>query len=169
MIVERENDGSINSNDGINNISNIDNIMTPTSVAATAEQRSASLSSLSFSSSTTMKSVLLLQLTAMFHSHYWWMPSFILIRRLILTAVLVSINNATVWIWLTLINYILFGIHLHLLPYERVIDNRFEIVNIIIIEYPNNIITCVATAIYVICVIWCDEFIDNRANITNVI
>ena len=76
-----------------------------------------------------LQSALLLQLCGMFQSRYWWMASFVLIRRLLLASVLVAGSGSadqSVWIWLTLINYCLLALHLQLQPYEREADNALE-------------------------------------------
>ena len=74
----------------------------------------------------TKRETLLLQLCAMYLPQHWWMASFVLVRRLVLAALLVSIHSAQVWIWLTLVNYCLLALHVHVQPYERPVDNMFE-------------------------------------------
>ena len=80
----------------------------------------------SYSEALSVRHALLLQLTAMFRSEHWWMASFVLVRRLLLVALLVSVRGPQVWIWLSMVNYCLLAMHLHLKPYERVMDNTLE-------------------------------------------
>ena len=68
----------------------------------------------------------LLQLCGMFRPRYWWMASFLLVRRLLLVALLVSIRSSHVWTWLSLVNCCLLAAHLQLQPYERHMDNTLE-------------------------------------------
>ena len=77
------------------------------------------------------ESVLLLQLCGMYRESCWWMAVFALFRRLLLVAVLVSVRDATVWVWLTVVNCALLCVHLRVLPYVKRRDNQLECVNLI--------------------------------------
>ena len=78
------------------------------------------------SSMVSHKQALLLQLTAMFRPQYWWMASFVLVRRLLLVALLVSVRGSDVWTWLSMVNFCLLALHVQLQPYERAVDNTLE-------------------------------------------
>jgi hypothetical protein len=72
------------------------------------------------------KQALLLQLCAVFRARYWWMASFVLVRRLVLVALLVSVRSSSVWIWLSLVNQLALALHLKTEPFERPMDNSLE-------------------------------------------
>lgn len=69
---------------------------------------------------------LVLQLTAMYRTQHWWMPAYVLIRRLLVAVLLVTIRSSTVWVWLTVVGFIQLVLHLRQQPYERGVDNEFE-------------------------------------------
>jgi cyanate permease len=67
----------------------------------------------------------------MFRPAYWWMPAFLLVRRLLLVALLVTDRSPSVWIWLTAANFSLLALHLVTEPYQRPRDNRMEAVSLL--------------------------------------
>ena len=67
----------------------------------------------------TSRAMLVLQLCAMYRPQYWWYGVFTLARRLVLVAVLVFVPDASVWIWLSLVNTLLLTLHLVLQPYSQ--------------------------------------------------
>ena len=69
---------------------------------------------------------LVLQLTAMYRTQHWWMPAYVLVRRLLAAVLLVTVRQSSVWVWLTVTSFIQLVIHLRLQPYERAVDNEFE-------------------------------------------
>ena len=69
---------------------------------------------------------LLLQLTAMYRTQHWWMPAYVLVRRLLAAVLLVTVRSVSVWLWLTVAGFLQLALHLHLRPYERAVDNDFE-------------------------------------------
>ena len=68
----------------------------------------------------------MLQLTAMYRTPHWWMPAYVLVRRLLAAVLLITIRSSSVWVWLTLAGFVQMGIQLQLRPYERAIDNDLE-------------------------------------------
>ena len=72
------------------------------------------------------RSALLLQLTAMFRPSCWWMASAVYLRRLLLIATLTWERGPVVWVWLSLLNWTLLLLHVHVRPYERARDNSLE-------------------------------------------
>jgi hypothetical protein len=72
------------------------------------------------------RQALLLQLCAMYKPQRSWQAVFILVRRLLLVLVLVLINDGSVWIWLTALNFCFLAVHLEFRPFERSMDNAFE-------------------------------------------
>jgi hypothetical protein len=72
-----------------------------------------------------------LQLVAMFRTAYWWMPAFLLVRRLLLVALLVTDRSPSVWVWLTAANFSLLAAHLVTEPYQRPRDNRMEAISLL--------------------------------------
>ena len=69
---------------------------------------------------------LLLQLTAMYRASCWWMPPFVLARRLVLVTLLTFVRSSSVWSWLTLLNSAFLALHIMVQPYERRRDNSLE-------------------------------------------
>ena len=69
---------------------------------------------------------LVLQLTAMYRTQQWWMPAYVLVRRLLAAVLLVTIRSSSVWVWLTVAGFVQLIIHLRLHPYEHAVDNDFE-------------------------------------------
>jgi hypothetical protein len=72
------------------------------------------------------KNALLLQLTAAYKRPYFWMSVVVHLRRLVLVALLDTVREGSVWAFVTLVNYCLLALHLHLKPYERAHDNVLE-------------------------------------------
>ena len=50
----------------------------------------------------TAREQLLLQLTAMYGTQHWWMPAYVLVRRLLAAVLLVTVRQLSVWAWLTI-------------------------------------------------------------------
>ena len=88
-----------------------------------------------------MTQAMLLQLCAMFRPQYWWMASFVLLRRLLLVALLVSVRSSSVWIWLSMVNYLLLALHLKLEPYERPLDNHLESLTLLSLALQTTLLT----------------------------
>ena len=77
------------------------------------------------------RQALLLQLCAMYRPHGSWHAVFILVRRLLLVLALVLVSDASVWIWLTALNFCFLALHLELKPFERRVDNAFETLSLL--------------------------------------
>ena len=56
----------------------------------------------------------------------WWMALLLLAGRLVASATLVTVPGAAAWMWLTLVQSALWGLHLIVQPYEQPVDNSFE-------------------------------------------
>ena len=78
------------------------------------------------SSELSTREQLLLQLTAMYRTQHWWMPAYVLMRRLLAAVLLVTVRSSSVWVWLTVVGHIQLVLHLRQQPYERAVDNDFE-------------------------------------------
>lgn len=87
------------------------------------------------------RQALLLQLMAMYRPECWWMASYSLVRILLLVALLSTVNEAWLWIWLTLANYLLLARHLSVLPYERAIDNDEESIALLSLSVQSNLLS----------------------------
>ena len=74
----------------------------------------------------TTREQLVLQLTAMYRVEHWWMPAYVLVRRLLAAVLLVMVMQSAVWAWLTVTGFVELVIHVRLQPYERAMDNDFE-------------------------------------------
>ena len=74
----------------------------------------------------TAREQMLLQLTAMYRVQHWWMPAYVLVRRLLAAVLLVTVRSSSVWVWLTIAGYTQLVVHLRLQSYERAVDNDFE-------------------------------------------
>ena len=75
---------------------------------------------------TRMRLALVMQLCVMYRPQYWWYPVFLLVRRLIVVPLLVFIDDASVWIWLTLANTLLLTVHILAQPYSKPVCNAME-------------------------------------------
>ena len=69
---------------------------------------------------------LLIQLTAMYRPSCWWMPPFVLARKLLIAATFTLVTGRQVWAWLTLLLTLALAFHQHSQPYTRARDNAFE-------------------------------------------
>ena len=87
------------------------------------------------------RAALLLQLTAMYRPQCWWMPSFVLLRRATLVALLVSLRDGWVWTWLTLANSLLLSLHLIVQPYHRTRDNQLESVALLSLSLQTTLLS----------------------------
>ena len=94
--------------------------------ASSAFSFPSSSSSSSSSLSSRAKTALLLPLCSMFTASCWWLPPFVLVRRLLLVLVLVVSPRWSTWTWLTSVNFVLLSLHLRLQPYVRPVDNQLE-------------------------------------------
>jgi hypothetical protein len=84
---------------------------------------------------------LLLQLTAMYRPTCWWMPSFILLRRLLLILVLTVVRSSAVWIWMTFLNYLFLALHQLVAPYERSRDNTLETLTLLSLSVQTTLLS----------------------------
>ena len=70
---------------------------------------------------------LTLQLTAWCRPRYWWMPAWLIVRRLVVIALITGVRDVSVWVWLTVVNYSGLVLHLKLEPFERTRDNQLDL------------------------------------------
>ena len=93
------------------------------------------------SEGTTRRRAVVLQLCAAYRRQHWWMPSFVLVRRLLLVSLLVFVRDSTVWTWLTLVNNCLLALHLKLEPYERRMDNTLEALTLLSLSVQTTLLS----------------------------
>jgi hypothetical protein len=96
---------------------------------------------------------LLLQLTASYQLPYFWMSVLVHLRRLVLVALLDTLREGSVWIFVTMVNYCLLAVHLYLRPYERAQDNLLESLTLLSLCPADQPAVCVAAALHVPCTV----------------
>ena len=88
----------------------------------------------------------MLQLTAMYRTQHWWMPAYVLVRRLLAAVLLVTVRSSSVWAWLTSswhsCNWL---VHLRLQPYERAVDNDFESLTLLSLSLADRAAGCLSS------------------------
>ena len=87
------------------------------------------------------RQALLLQLSAMYRLGQTWQAVLILVRRLLLVLLLVLLPDAAVWTWLTALNFCFLALHLHCLPYERVVDNSLETLSLLSLSLQTTLLS----------------------------
>ena len=88
-----------------------------------------------------VSSLLLLQWTAPVKAVYWWMAPFSLLRRLCVVLVLLLVTEDSVWVWVTLVNYLLLTLHVVTQPYERRSDNQLETVTLLSLAMQSTLLS----------------------------
>ena len=81
------------------------------------------------------------QLCGMFRPSYWWMAPCIPARRLLLAALFAFVPGSSVFVWATLVNYVLLAIHLQLQPFRRAQDNAIESVSLLLLSVQTSLLS----------------------------
>ena len=92
-------------------------------------------------SSASWDSALVQQLCGMFKESYWWMAPCIPARRLLLATLFAFMPSSSVYVWATLVNYLLLAIHLQLQPFRRAQDNLIESISLLLLSIQTSLLS----------------------------